>query len=384
MSVTSPPSNKIVTDDLALQYAVAAIGRGDLASGKQILLRILRSNPYNEKAWLWLSSVYTSIEQRKLCLQHVLTINPDNQAARRGLAQLNASTRLLGDDTTRRDATASEQTPATLPAALPNPPLSRALAWDERDKYHTTRRWFFLLITLVALIWSLVLGWLLLGPPIPETVARPLEPGVSLTVILAPLFIAAAAVERALESIFNIIENNWRALIAYLGHGMRWLKSAETELQHARQWLAEASGLYDQRMDGLAYESVQSVGGIAESILQQMEETKSILRAAERRLSEAEKNLSSLTLSVSYKRAKATASIVLGLLLGVIVARMTALQMFALLGLGEVPAKIDVLLTGLIIGSGSYPVHSLVGLLQQVKDIFDSAKGTLSRVNLLK
>ncbi len=384
MSVTSPPPNTTVTDDPALQYAIEAISHGDMASGKQVLLRILRSNPRNEKAWLWLSDAYTSVEQRKMCLQRVLAINPDNQAARQRLAQLNAPTKLSGDESRQRDAPASEQLAVTVPATPPNPSLPRSLAWDERDKYYTTRRWLFLLMTLLAVIWFFVLGWVLLGPPIPETVARPLEPGANLTVVLAPLFIAAAAVERALESIFNIIENNWRALVAYLGHGMRWLKSAETEVQRARQWLADASGVYDQRMEGLASESAQPAGGLAEGILQQMEETKSILVAAERRLAEAEKNLSNLTLSVSYKRAKATASIVLGLLLGVIVARMTSLQMFALLGLAEVPAKIDVLLTGLIIGSGSYPVHSLVGLLQQVKDIFDSAKGTLSRLNPTK
>jgi hypothetical protein len=31
----------------------------------------------------------------------------------------------------------------------------------------------------------------------------------------------------------------------------------------------------------------------------------------------------------------------------------------------------DVLITGLVIGSGSYPVHSLVGILQQGKDALD-------------
>ena len=45
--------------------------------------------------------------------------------------------------------------------------------------------------------------------------------------------------------------------------------------------------------------------------------------------------------------------------------------MFALLGIDAVPARIDVLITGLVIGSGSYPVHSLVGILQQGKDALD-------------
>ena len=67
-----------------------------------------------------------------------------------------------------------------------------------------------------------------------------------------------------------------------------------------------------------------------------------------------------------------------------IVARLTSLQMFAMLGVASVPARLDVLLTGFVIGTGTYPLHSLVGMLQQVKDIFDSAKGSLGRVNSMK
>jgi hypothetical protein len=51
--------------------------------------------------------------------------------------------------------------------------------------------------------------------------------------------------------------------------------------------------------------------------------------------------------------------------------------MFAMLGIGAVPARVDVLITGLVIGSGSYPVHSLVGLLQQAKDTLDSTQSYL-------
>ena len=66
-------------------------------------------------------------------------------------------------------------------------------------------------------------------------------------------------------------------------------------------------------------------------------------------------------------------------MLGVIVAALSQLQMFAMLGIGLVPARIDVLITGLVIGSGAYPVHSLVGILQQGKDTLDSVKGYFNR-----
>src|SRR4030095_16889416 len=82
----------------------------------------------------------------------------------------------------------------------------------------------------------------------------------------------------------------------------------------------------------------------------------------------------------SYISAKSAISIVLGLMLGVIIAAVGQLQMFALLGIAVVPAKFDVFITGLVIGSGSYPVHSLVGILQQGKDTLDSAKGYFNRL----
>jgi hypothetical protein len=66
-------------------------------------------------------------------------------------------------------------------------------------------------------------------------------------------------------------------------------------------------------------------------------------------------------------------------MLGVVVAAIAQLQIFAMLGIGAVPARIDVLITGLIIGSGAYPVHSLVGILQQGKDTLDSVKGYFNR-----
>jgi hypothetical protein len=378
----SNTSSSPATDESALAFAIDAINQGDLATGKQLLLRILRSDPYNDKAWLWLSATYTTVDQRKTCLLRALAINPDNQVAHLGLAKLQGSANeLTGPNFNESEATESVKVNPAI--SVTHQPIQKP-AWDERDKYKTTRRWYFVLIAIVAVAWGIVLGWLLLGPPIPEASAYPLEVGVSLTVILAPLFVAAAAVERALESTFNIIENNWRALVAYLGRGMRWLKSAETEVERARQWLADASGLYDQRMDGLIFEVDQPRAGLTADIVQQMEEVKSVLAAAEKRLTEAEKNLSSLTASASYRKAKSSACIIVGLLLGVIVARMTSLQMFAMLGVASVPAKLDVLLTGFVIGTGTYPLHSLVGMLQQFKDIFDSSKGTIARVNPTK
>jgi hypothetical protein len=109
-----------------------------------------------------------------------------------------------------------------------------------------------------------------------------------------------------------------------------------------------------------------------------------MLKDAQTRLQAAEDKLAEATSSDDYKSAKSAASIILGLMLGVVVAAVGQIQMFALLGIDAVPAKFDVLITGLVIGSGSYPVHSLVGILQQGKNALDSLQSYWGQSDKIK
>ncbi len=68
-----------------LQAAISAIKKGDKATGKKLLIEVLRANSQNETAWLWMSTVVEGLDQRKECLEKVLAINPDNQNAQRSL-----------------------------------------------------------------------------------------------------------------------------------------------------------------------------------------------------------------------------------------------------------------------------------------------------------
>jgi hypothetical protein len=74
-----------------LQQAIAAIRAGDKESGRQLLAGVLQADPCNETAWLWMSAVVDSDEQRRTCLERVLAINPNNEPARRGLERLDVS-----------------------------------------------------------------------------------------------------------------------------------------------------------------------------------------------------------------------------------------------------------------------------------------------------
>jgi hypothetical protein len=73
---------------VSLDLAITAIKSGRREEGRQLLNLLIQQNPNDEMAWLWMSGVVETSEQRARCLIHVLAINPQNQFARKGLAML--------------------------------------------------------------------------------------------------------------------------------------------------------------------------------------------------------------------------------------------------------------------------------------------------------
>jgi hypothetical protein len=265
----------------------------------------------------------------------------------------------------------SESISSVVPGGMPT--------WSDRDQFFKTRRWFRFLVTIMVVLWLILITWVLVSP-INDAEALPLAVGANLTIVLAPVLAAAAAVERTLESVFNVLEGSWRTMVAYLGRGLRWLKNAEIEVQQARQFLDEISDKYSAELQGIQFGQM-SVSTLTNEIQARINAANKLMTLAQLRLENAESNLADITSSESYISAKAAASIILGLMLGVIIAAIGQLQMFAMLGIGIVPSQIDVLITGLVIGSGAYPVHSLVGILQQGKGAVDSVKGYFNRLS---
>jgi tetratricopeptide (TPR) repeat protein len=72
---------------LRMGIAAARAGRRDEA--RELLLRVVETNERNEQAWLWLSGVVDSDEDRLICLENVLTLNPQSVPARSGIKWLN-------------------------------------------------------------------------------------------------------------------------------------------------------------------------------------------------------------------------------------------------------------------------------------------------------
>jgi hypothetical protein len=121
------------------------------------------------------------------------------------------------------------------------------------------------------------------------------------------------------------------------------------------------------------------------------------ISAAEDALHDAEQRLKQWVQSEPYLSIKRGLSVLIGIVLGIIVAWVSKLQMFKLLGVNLVamngaennPAlakfltSVDVLVTGLVIGTGSAPVHSLIGILQKSKEAIDEARA-LARARSLE
>lgn len=72
------------------QHGIEALKRGDRLGARDLLNQAVSENPENVLAWLWLSGAVDSDEQRIDCLLRVLQIDPENQAAVRGLEKLSS------------------------------------------------------------------------------------------------------------------------------------------------------------------------------------------------------------------------------------------------------------------------------------------------------
>jgi ketosteroid isomerase-like protein len=79
-----------MTSKELVQQGIAAYKAGRKQEARDLLTRAVDLDPDNEGAWLWLSGVVDTDEERLACLAEVLAINPDNATAQRGMDLLRA------------------------------------------------------------------------------------------------------------------------------------------------------------------------------------------------------------------------------------------------------------------------------------------------------
>lgn len=259
---------------------------------------------------------------------------------------------------------------ATPPSPAPSPPPTVPLSDKTRVVNRRGRLFVFggtaLLLGVFAGTISFALTYPLVKAPV-----RPLEIGVDLSAVLAPVIIAALGVERVIEMMWNLIESYIRSFVAFLAGRSEWLRWANDELKAARE-----------RLEALAHEGDPTLR-VPDLLPTSQDALSQLIERAANDVALAETRLSSLTSTGQYRDAKRVISILSSLVLGIIVSTVVGLQMFALLGI-NVNERIDLLITGIAIGTGATPVHSLVGILQQGKDTLEGAQKALRLRNTQK
>ncbi len=183
-----------------------------------------------------------------------------------------------------------------------------------------------------------------------DTPASGATQSISIAAKLAGIVAAAAVVERIIEMIWDFIENHILAGSRLLGNANSYLKWAQREVNTAKSALVAKDAPASQKASEL-----------------------------EEAFQRAEKRLTDYLKSPVYVSMKKKISMPIAIVFGVIVAVTAKLQMFELLGFLEADAmgwtkSLDFLITGLVIGTGSAPVHSLIGILQNTKDTVDAAR----------
>src|SRR5512136_2127490 len=118
-----------------LREGIGAAKAGQRERARELLVRVVEEDEENLQAWLWLSGVMDGLDDKEVCLENALELDPGNEAARKGLdwvrrkkeaerpprQPVSPAAAILGDDLGRRHVTAEPALPVS--AAEPAPAL---------------------------------------------------------------------------------------------------------------------------------------------------------------------------------------------------------------------------------------------------------------------
>ncbi|MGQ9888713.1 MAG: hypothetical protein ACUVSX_09525 [Aggregatilineales bacterium] len=115
-----------------VRAGIEAARAGRREEAYSLLLRATELDETNETAWLWLAGVVDSPEDQQTCLENVLTINPHNERARRGLETLRAKSQSTSQSPSSAPASPAPTSPPTAASsASPGSFSSDVLADDD-------------------------------------------------------------------------------------------------------------------------------------------------------------------------------------------------------------------------------------------------------------
>lgn len=111
------------------QRGIQALKSGDRAAARKLLAGAVKQDPNDAAAWLWLTGALDTDEERAACLRQVLRIDPSNQAAARGLAQIVER----GKAPAVHEVPPAQQVPAVqeVPAAVDEQPAADELSTED-------------------------------------------------------------------------------------------------------------------------------------------------------------------------------------------------------------------------------------------------------------
>ena len=182
-----------------IEVALKLARSGNRAEARRIVEKIIEQDDANEQAWMILAGLVDTPRDRRICLENVLEINPNNERARQALAQLKPSppsTTSLPSPAARVAATTPPPRPAQGKVKLPTTRMGEttpgtAQAWRNQRRGNQINSTF---ITVAALSFVLmgIGAFILFGGTSDPTGLPTLTPS-------ATSAIAAAATQTALS-----------------------------------------------------------------------------------------------------------------------------------------------------------------------------------------
>jgi len=201
--------------------------------------------------------------------------------------------------------------------------------------------------------------------------------------LLTPVVAAATSIERILEMIWNWFESAAQQLVATLGLGKEWANYTRQQVisaQHTLANLAHQATVLEARMSNQPPPPPAAPPDPNDPNRALQEEHQGIIQkidAAQTKLKDAQQQLAGALTSPVYKSRKQSLSVLVGLVFGLITSFTTGMNIFSLLSIPDT-GNFGVFVTGLVIGAGTGPVHSLLGILQQSRDALDQVANLFS------
>ena len=171
------------------------------------------------------------------------------------------------------------------------------------------------------------------------------------SVALTPFVALAAAIERFWEIAFDVYERFALTVGKLVGGGARGINWMKDELNNASDAVSEVAAQL----------------GKTNPTDERYPQLMAAMQEAEERLLDAQDRIGETLKAPQYITVKRAITLLGSLVLGMGVSISGSIYIFNSIGF-KVPAGIDMILSGLLVGAGVGPMHSLIGALQNTRE----------------